>query len=116
MRFDRDYTAKKRNDHLIIRRIMSRNNPSFPLRGSRLKVPARIELRHITFEEALSLGHRDNVFVVDRQGRAATVRVNSAVKRWKTDPTRIEISFAFGMYEKFRLNTAQILNDIYVEV
>lgn len=91
------------------------NNPSFALRSSRKKVKDTINLRQITLDEAKTLRNRDNVWVIDRNGNAASVRVNSSVKRWKKDPDRIEIGFAYGLYEKFRLDTLSILRDIYVE-
>ena len=91
-----------------------KKNPSFALRGSRKKVPDRINLRHITLDEAKALGYRDHVYMIDRNGNAASVRVNSEVKRWKRDPDRIEVSFAYGLYEKFRLDTLGVLRGIYV--
>jgi len=116
VRFDGDYTAKKRNHHLINKEnIMSRRNPSFPLIGSRKKVPDRINIRQITLDEAKALGsYYGSLYVLDRNGNAANVRRNGAVKRWKRDPDRIEVSFKYGMYENFRLGTLEILRDIYV--
>jgi len=95
---------------------MSRGNPSFPLRGSRKKVADRINLRQITLDEAKALeSYFVSLYVLDRNGNAARVRRNGAVKRWKRDPDRIEVSFKYGMYENFRLDTLGVLRDIYVE-
>lgn len=92
-----------------------RKNPSFALRGSRKKVPDRINLRQITLDEAKALRFGwAGVYMIDRNGNAAEVRVSSAVKRWKTDPDRIEISFKYGMYENFRFDTLGVLANIYV--
>ncbi len=92
-----------------------KNNPSFALRSSRKKVKDTINLRQITLDEAKALRSGwQSVYMIDRNGNAAEVRVSSAVKRWKTDPDRIEISFKYGMYENFRLGTLEILRDIYV--
>ena len=91
-------------------------NPSFALRSSRKKVPDRINLRQITLDEAKSLGsYHGSLYMLDRNGNAVNVRRSSAVKRWKTDPDRIEVSFKYGLYENFRLGTLDILRDIYVE-
>jgi hypothetical protein len=92
-----------------------KHNPSFPLRGSRKKVADRISLRQITLDEAKALGsYHGSLYMLDRNGNAANVRRSSSVKRWKTDPDRIEVSFKYGMYENFRLGTLEILRDIYV--
>lgn len=93
-----------------------RKNIEVPLRGSRRKVPETIELRNISLEEAKQLRYGDTVWILDMQAKAAQVRVGSAVKRWKRDPDRIEITFKFGLYESFRLTTSEILRQIYVEV
>jgi hypothetical protein len=93
---------------------MSRNNPSYPLRGSRKKVADRIELRQITLDEAKALRYRQEVWILDRNGNAARVRVGSAVKRWKRDLDRIEVTFKYGMYDSFRLGTMDILREILV--
>lgn len=84
---------------------------TYPVRGRKKDL---IELRPITFEEALNLRYRDEVYILDREGRAARIRVNSKVKTWKREPGRIEIGFAFGLYEKFRLGTEEILRDVLV--
>ena len=96
---------------------MSRNNPSYPLRGSRKKVADRIELRQITLDEAKALGsYYGSLYILDKNGNAANIRRGSSVKRWKRDPDRIEITFKFGMYESFRFGTMDILREILVPV
>ena len=92
-----------------------RRNPSFALRGSRKKVADRINLRQITLDEAKSLGsYYGSLYMIDNKGNAANVRRSSAVKRWKTDPDRIEVSFKYGLYENFRFGTMDILANIYI--
>jgi len=92
-----------------------KRNPSFALRSSRKKTPDRIALRQLTLDEAKALGsYHGSLYMIDRNGNAAQVRRSSSVKRWKTDPDRIEISFKYGMYENFRFNTVEVLANIYI--
>jgi hypothetical protein len=93
---------------------MSKRNPEFSLRSSRRKVKETIMLRQITLGEAKNLGYGDRVYTLDRNGNAAEIRVSSKVKTWKRDPNRIEVSFKYGMYENFRMDTAGILRDIWL--
>lgn len=93
-----------------------KKNSEFILRSSKLKSPKTIRLRLITFYEAIDLKYGDWVYTLDNKGKAASIRVASKLKRYKNDPLRIEISFKFGLYQKWRANTEDILNNIYVEV
>lgn len=93
---------------------MPKKNPIVPIRGSRKKKPDEIDLREIQLDEAKALKYGDKVYIIDKTGRAAQVRVVSSVKRWKRDPDRIEVSFKFGMFETFRLNETGVLSEIYL--
>jgi len=78
------------------------------------KGKTRVHLRHITFNEIPTM--RGEYWIADRKGYARTVRVSSSVKSWKKDSTRFEVSFKYGMYESFRFNTKEILENIMVPV
>lgn len=96
---------------------MSKNNPLYPLRGSRRKIPDTVELRQLTLVEAKALGsYYGPLYILDKNGNAANIRRGSSVKRWKRDPDRIEVTFKYGMYESFRFGTMDILREILVPV
>lgn len=58
---------------------------------------ARYEVRVMTFEEALNPG--GSIAVLDWKGMLRWVKVNGAVKTWKTRPQNCRIPFKYGMYE-----------------
>lgn len=55
------------------------------------------EVRARTFEEALNAGGQ--IAVLDRKGKLRWVKVNGAVKTWKTRPQNCRIPYKYGMYE-----------------
>lgn len=55
-------------------------------------------------------------YMIDKRGEYRRVRLNGAVKTWKRDPQRFECSFKYGLYEYFRLNTQEMLNQLVVMV
>jgi hypothetical protein len=75
-----------------------------------------VTLRPVTLDEAKAMVYGQEFWYHDQQGRAARIRVASQVKRWKTMPDRIEVTFKFGMYESFRLTSEQIVKEVLTEV
>lgn len=66
------------------------------LRSDKHVKPAEVEFRLLTIEEIKTAQH---VWVLDRNGRAAEVKVTS-VKTWKRRAD-VEVHLQFGLYEHF---------------
>ena len=64
------------------------------------------DIKHISGEQ----------YIIDKRGEYRRCRPNGAVKTWKRDPNRFECSFKYGMYEYFRLDTKQMLEQLVVMV
>ena len=64
------------------------------------------DIRHIRGEQ----------YIIDKRGEYRRCRPNGCVKTWKRDPNRFECSFKYGMYEYFRLDTQQMLDQLVVMV
>lgn len=60
-------------------------------------------VRKMTLEEALGAFRLGHVSVLDHSGKVRRVKVNGAVKTWKTRPGDCEIPFKYGMYEFGRI-------------
>src|SRR5262245_48595610 len=89
---------------------------AYVLRGDKRKTPETIMLRNITLPEIpILLPTRREFWTIDQQGKAARIRTNGGLKRWKTDPLRFEQSFMFGMYEHMRFTTQELLDNVYIE-
>lgn len=69
---------------------------------SRKKNPDTVALRPLGLREVQSLEVGKEVWVLDRHGRARTVRVTGRVKLWKTRPDDADVPLKYGMYEHFR--------------
>lgn len=55
------------------------------------------EVRPMSFEEVKQAsGHID---VLDKNGKLRTVKVNGAVKTWKSRPSDCKLPYKYGMYE-----------------
>jgi len=60
-------------------------------------------VRKMTFEEALDAFRLGHVNVLDHSREVRRVKVNGAVKTWKTRPGNCEIPFKYGLYEFGRI-------------
>lgn len=70
--------------------------------------------RRFTIEDIKNI--RGEQYIIDKRGEYRRCRPNGAVKTWKRDPNRFECSFKYGMYEYFRLDTKQMLEQLVVMV
>jgi hypothetical protein len=76
---------------------------------SRLKNPPLIRLIPVTVDEAKAWGEWPNdrtpsLYMLDRYGKAKSVRRNGKIQTWKRDASRISIPLKYGFYEAFRLD------------
>jgi len=55
-------------------------------------------------------------YFIDKRGEYRQCRRNGQVKTWKRDPLRFECSFSYGMYEHFRMNTQEMLDNLVVRL
>lgn len=74
-------------------------------------------VRKLTFEELKN--HIDNnqeFLFISKQGTLRRCRRGSALKTWKRDPSRLECTFKYGLYESARLDTQQMLDVLVVKI
>ena len=70
--------------------------------------------RKFTIEDIKHI--RGEQYIIDKRGEYRRCRPNGSVRTWKRDPNRFECSFKYGMYEYFRLNTEEMLQQLVVMV
>lgn len=75
-----------------------------------------IYVRRMTLDEIKALGtlghsHAD---AITNDGTLRRVKINGAVKRWKREPDRVEVSVKYGMREYARFDTAESLRRFVV--
>ena len=70
--------------------------------------------RKFTIEDIKHI--RGEQYIIDKRGEYRRCRPNRSVRTWKRDPNRFECSFKYGMYEYFRLNTQEMLEQLVVMV
>lgn len=63
-----------------------------------LKKQGTKEFHYMTYDEALKLRYGDRVFCEGIKGYI-NVKINGAVKTWKTRPQDLRIPLKYGMYE-----------------
>lgn len=81
---------------------------------SRGKNPRMISVRPMTLEEIKGLsGHAK---VIANDGALRDVKINGAVKTWKTRPNEVSVPVKYGMYEYARFETAEALRRFVVVV
>ena len=78
----------------------------------RRKTPAKVTVRYLTLEEIKALSYGDHVAFVARDGKLRRAKVNGNPKTWKRDPSRVEVSLKYGMYEYATLSTADALSTL----
>lgn len=69
--------------------------------------------RPMTLDEVKALKYGDHIKVRGTNG-VVGVKVNSAVKRWKRDSDRIQVSLKYGLWEYFRIENDVIGNPIFI--
>ena len=74
----------------------------------------RIKVRHMTLSEIKQLSNHAEIVCND--GKLRRVKINGAVKTWKTDTNRVEVPVKYGMREYARFNTAEALRRFVVRV
>lgn len=80
------------------------------------KNPQSIKVRPITLEEVKNLRYGETVKALLNNGKLGNVRVISQVKRWKRNPNRVQVSFAYGLYEKVRMEFPEMQGKIFIEL
>ena len=70
--------------------------------------------RRFTIEDIKNISGEQ--YIIDKRGEYRRCRPNGAVKTWKRNANRFECSFKYGMYEYFRLNTEEMLQQLVVMV
>lgn len=81
------------------------------------KTPEQITFRRFTIEDIKRLNEmHGSIWFESRQGTARECRRNGSLKTWKTDATRFECSFKYGLYENFRMNTQDMLNMLLIRI
>ena len=76
-----------------------KHNPVTTSGYDRSKHPEQIHYREMTLAEAKVLRYGDHPKVLDRNGRLRDVKVNGALKVWKTRPGDVDVPLKYGMYE-----------------
>ena len=82
---------------------------------NRNKTPVMLTLRKCTIDDlqAMAQGkYYGTIKMLDKNGKARDIRPNGSMQTWKKDATRFERGFKYGMYETFRLDTQQMLNEL----
>ena len=69
----------------------------------RKKTPEVNTYRAMTIDEAKALRPGQEVWFFANDGKARRLKVNGAVKTWKTDADRIEVPVKYGLREYDRL-------------
>lgn len=83
-------------------------------RKLKTKPAQTVRVRHMTLAEVKELsGYAD---IIGNDGTLRTVKINGAVKTWKTDPGRIEVPVKYGMREYARFDTAEALRRFVVRI
>ena len=59
----------------------------------------RSNARLLSLAEKKVLRHGETVWLEARCGCLLGARINGKVKTWKRDPSRVEVPYAFGLYE-----------------
>lgn len=72
--------------------------------------------RKFTLDDIKALDTMRTIYIIDKRGEYRECRRNGAVKTWKRDPNRFECSFKYGLYENFRLNTQEMLDQLIVRI
>jgi hypothetical protein len=80
-----------------------------PMQHDRRKNPERVPYRRMTIAEIKALKPGDQPKVLLNNGRIGEVKINGAVKRWKREPDRVEVSVKYGLYETARYSTQEAL-------
>ncbi|MEM4360103.1 MAG: hypothetical protein QXT45_06205 [Candidatus Bilamarchaeaceae archaeon] len=75
-----------------------------------------VSLMPLTVEMAKSLEYGDTVYLRVYSGDIIRTRVYSKIKTWKRDPSRVEFSVKYGLYDVIRVNERHIVRgDVFVE-
>ncbi len=73
-----------------------------------------LTVRRMTLEEIKQLsGH---AHALGNDGTVIRVKINGAVKTWKTRPNEVSVPIKYGLYEYARFETAEALNRFVVVV
>jgi len=86
------------------------------LNSDKRKNPELREYREMTAAEIRALTYNDHPLVILNNGRVGTVKVNGAVKTWKTRPNEFEIPVKYGLYECARFSAREAIGKFIVEV
>jgi hypothetical protein len=73
-----------------------------------------VMVRRMSLREILATsGH---VEFVANDGTLRRLKINGRIKTWKRDPSRIEVSVKYGLYEYGRMDTEEALRRLVVRV
>ena len=86
------------------------------LQCDKRKQPSHIPYRLMLDSEILALRPGQHAEIILNNGRVASVKINGAIKRWKTRPAEFEIPIKYGMYECARLSAAEAKSRFVVPV
>lgn len=89
----------------------SRHNPEMSMYGGR---EGKGNFREMTLDEVKRLQYGQHIWVRGRGNTAVRVKINSQVKRWKTDPDRVEVSLKYGLYENYRATNRDIESGMFL--
>jgi hypothetical protein len=78
--------------------------------------PKSVQVRYMTLEEVKALGYGSHPDFIANDGTLRTCKVNGAVKTWKRDSERIEVSVKYGLYEYATFDTVEALKRFVVRV
>lgn len=83
----------------------------------RNKKRRQLTVRRLTDEEIYNLPqHIHRVKLIDRHSQLRDVRMNGAIRRWKTMPDRISIPLKVGFRECFRFDLLDARRDLVMVV